>query len=90
MKSIITVRKYAIAGSLSLTLAPTMFAQTHKAPPPDWQIEAQVQKALHDDHIFVGSSILFSVDKGVVKLTGIVRSETEKEYASSDLANIPA
>lgn len=30
-----------------------------------------------------------SVDKGVVKLTGIVRSESEKEYASSDLANIP-
>ncbi len=24
-----------------------------------------------------------------MKLTGIVRSETEKEYASSDLANIP-
>ena len=28
------------------------------------------------------------MDKGVVKLTGIVRDETEKEYASSDLANI--
>ena len=32
---------------------------------------------------------MFSVDKDVVKLTGNVRSETEKEYASSDLANLP-
>ena len=29
------------------------------------------------------------MNKGVVKLTGNVRSETEKEYASSDLANLP-
>lgn len=89
MKSTTAVHNYAIAGSLFLTLVPTIFAQTRKTPPPDWQIEAQVQKVLHDDHIFVGSSILSTVDKGVVKLTGIVRSETEKEYASSDLANIP-
>ncbi len=84
-----TVRKYVIAGSLSLSLSPAMFAQTHKAPPTDWDIEAEVQKALANDHIFVGSSILSSVNKGVVKLTGNVRSETEKEYASSDLANLP-
>ena len=89
MTSTITVRKYVIASSLSLSLSPAMFGQTHKAPPTDLQIEAQVQKALHDDHIFVGSSIMSSVDRGVVKLTGIVRSENEKEYASSDLANIP-
>lgn len=84
-----TVRKYVIAGSLSLS--PAIFGQTHKvAQPSDWDIEGQVQKALHDDHIFVGSSIMSSVNQGVVKLTGNVRSETEKEYASSDLANIPA
>ena len=90
MKSTTTVREYVIAGFLSLTLSPAIYGQTHKTTlPTDWQIEAQVQKALHDDHIFVGSSIMSSVDKGVVKLTGIVRSESEKEYASSDLANIP-
>lgn len=89
MQSTTPVRKYLIAGSLCLTLSPAMFGQTHKAPPTDWQIEAQVQKAIANDHIFVGSSIMSSVDKGVVKLTGIVRSEREKEYASSDLANIP-
>lgn len=78
--------KYLLVG----TLAPSLvFAQTHKAPPTDWQIEAEIQKALAKDHIFVGSSIMSSVNQGVVKLTGNVRSETEKEYASSDLANIP-
>jgi osmotically-inducible protein OsmY len=66
-----------------------VFAQTHKAPPTDWDIEAEVQKDLANDHIFVGSSILSSVNKGVVKLICYVRSETEKEYASSDLANLP-
>lgn len=89
MKSTTTVRKYVIAGSLFLTVSPAIFGQTHKAPPTDWQIEAQVQKAIQNDHIFVGSSIMSSVNQGVVKLTGNVRSETEKEYASSDLANIP-
>lgn len=89
MKSTTTVRKYVIAGSLSLSLSPTMFAQTHKAPPTDSQIESEVQKAISNDHIFVGSSIMSYVDHGVVKLTGTVRSETEKEYASSDLADIP-
>lgn len=89
MKSSSTVRKYVIASSLSLSLSPALFAQTHNAPPTDWQIEGEVQKALANDHIFVGSSILSSVNRGVVKLTGNVRSETEKEYASSDLANIP-
>ena len=85
-----TVRKYVIAGSLSLSFSPAMFAQTHKATQPsDWDIEGQVQKALANDHIFIGSSIMSSVKGGVVKLTGNVRSETEKEYASSDLANIP-
>ena len=85
MKSTTTVRKYVIAGSLSLSLSPAMFAQTHNAPPMDWHIEAQVQKAIANDHIFVGSSMMSSVNQGVVKLTGNVRSESEKEYASSDL-----
>ena len=89
MKSI-TARKYVIAGSLSVSLSPAMFAQTHKAAQPsDWDIEGQVQQATANDHIFIGSSIMSSVKGGVVKLTGNVRSETEKEYASSDLANIP-
>lgn len=89
MKSTTCTRKYVIACSLSLSLSPAMFGQVRKAPPTDLQIEAQVQKVLHDDHIFLGSSILSTVNQGVVKLSGIVRSETEKEYASSDLANIP-
>ena len=87
MKSATTVRNYVIASSLSLS--PALFAQPHKAPPTDWQIEAEVQKVLANDPIFVGSSIMSSVNQGVVKLTGNVRSETEKEYASSDLANLP-
>ncbi|RZU35437.1 BON domain-containing protein [Edaphobacter modestus] len=67
----------------------TIGAQTQKAPPPtDWQIEAQVQQALAKDTAFKGSSIISGVNKGVVTLTGNVRSESEKALASQDLANI--
>ncbi len=87
MNSTTTVRKYVIACSLSLTLTPVMSAQTHKTPPTDTEIQSEVQKAISSDHIFVGLSIMSYVNKGVVKLIGTVRSETEKEYASPDLAN---
>ena len=52
-----------------------LWSQTHKAttPPTDTQIEAQVQKAIDNDHAFSGSSILSGVNKGVVKLTGVQR-----------------
>ena len=83
-----TVRRYMLAGFLSISLVPSMFGQTHKAPPTDWQIESQIQQTLKDDHAFAGSSIISSVSKGVVKLTGNVRSEAEKELVSSELGNI--
>ncbi len=65
-------------------------AQTHRTPPPptDWQIEAQVQKAIANDHAFVGSSIASTVNEGVVTLTGNVRSEAEKSLAAVDLVKI--
>ena len=77
MKSTTTRSQVCNCQFLSLSLSPTLFAQTHKAPPTDWLIEAEVQKALTSDHIFVGPSIMSSVNQGVVKLIGNVRSETE-------------
>jgi len=75
--------------ALLALITATIGAQTQKAPPPtDWQIEAQVQQALAKDSAFKGSSIISGVNKGVVTLTGNVRSETEKALASQDLANI--
>jgi osmotically-inducible protein OsmY len=61
-------------------LAGPLGAQTaHKTPPStDSQIEAQVQQILGSEHAFRGSSILSAVNKGVVTLTGNVRSEAEK------------
>ena len=64
-------------------------AQTHKpAQPSDSQLLSQVQGVFHDEHAFVGSSILPSVNHGVVTLTGTVRSEAEKSLASADLSSI--
>jgi len=59
-----------------------------KNAPTDSQILAQVQKTFHHEHAFVGSSILPSVNHGVVTLTGNVRSEAEKALASAELAGI--
>ena len=80
---------YLIAGVLTSSLVSVLPAQTHKSTlATDWQIEAKVQQALKDDHAFVGSSIASSVNNGVVKLTGNVRSEAEKELVSTELGNI--
>ncbi len=64
-------------------------AQTaRKSAPSDSEILGQVQKTFHDEHAFIGSSILPSVNHGVVTLSGNVRSEAEKTLASSELAGI--
>lgn len=47
-----------------------------------------MQQTLGSDHAFTGSLILSSVNKGVVTLTGNVRSEAEKILASSELGQI--
>jgi len=76
--------------ALTLTLALPLAAQTHKAPPQptDWQIEAEVQSALASEHAFRGSSILSSVNAGVVLLSGNVRSDAEKALATSELGTL--
>jgi hypothetical protein len=75
--------------ALLTLIAGPIGAQTQKSPPPtDWQIEAQVQQALANEHAFKGSTIISGVNKGVVTLTGNVRSEAEKALVSQDLANI--
>ena len=75
---------------LAAVLLSTAGAQTRKsaATPNDWQIETQVQQVLGSDHSFKGSSILSSVNKGVVLLTGSVRSEAERTLASTELGQI--
>jgi hypothetical protein len=84
-----TIHKYLLAGIFTIAVIPSLAAQTHKSTQQaDWQIENKVQKTLTDEHAFVGSSIFSSVNKGVVTLTGNVRSEAEKSFASSELANI--
>ena len=81
--------KCLLAGVLSSSFLPALNGQTRKGDAPnDWQILAQVQQTFAQEHAFVGSSILPSVNKGVVTLTGNVRSEAEKSLASADLANI--
>lgn len=78
--------KCLIAAALA---SPSLTAQTqNSAQQNDWKLLAQVQKVLADEHAFVGSSIMPSVNRGVVTLTGNVRSEAEKTLASSELANI--
>ena len=75
--------------TLVAALASPLGAQTHKTPSPtDWQIESQVQQALTSEHAFKGSSIQSGVSKGIVTLSGNVRSEAEKALASSELADI--
>lgn len=79
-------RRIALAFSFALPLA----AQTHKATPSltDWQIEAEVQTAVANEQAFKGSSILSSVNKGVVLLSGNVRSEIEKALATSEMGTL--
>ena len=75
-----------IAAALAV---PSLTAQVkNSAQHHDWKLLAQVQKVLAGEHAFVGSSILPSVNRGVVTLTGNVRSEAEKTLASSELGNI--
>ena len=84
-----SVAKFLISGTLFPLLVLTLDAQTErKNTPTDSQILGQVQKTFHDEHAFIGSSILPFVNHGVVTLTGNVRSEAEKALASSELANI--
>ena len=70
-----------------LVIGSPLLAQTHHRP-TDEQIETQVQQAITSEHAFRGSSIMSNVNKGVVTLTGNVRSEAEKALVSQDLANI--
>ncbi len=89
MKHLSPASRYLLAGVLTSSFVTALPAQTRKTTQAtDWQIEAKVQQALKDDHAFVGSSILSSVNNGVVKLTGNVRSEAEKELVSTELGNI--
>lgn len=77
-----------LALSVVLTL-PIAAQQKHRTPPQtDWQLEAKVQAVLASEPAFKGSSIFTSVNQGVVKLTGNVRSDAEKTIAASELANI--
>ena len=81
--------KFLLCGALFPLLVHTLDAQTaRKKAPTDSEILGQVQKTFHDDHAFLGSSILPSVNHGVVTLSGNVRSEAEKTLASSELASI--
>ena len=81
--------KFLVSGALFPLLVLPLDAQTaRKNAPTDSQILGQVQKTFHDEHAFVGSSILPSVNHGVVTLSGNVRSEAEKTLASSELASI--
>jgi hypothetical protein len=75
--------------AFAVLLTTSIGAETRKPTPKptDLQIETKVQAALNDP-AFHGSSILSSVQGGVVTLNGNVRSEAEKELASQDLANI--
>ena len=78
-----------ITGSLLATVflplsLPCLYAQTQK----DWALEGKVQNALRDPAL-AGSTILSSVNEGVIKLSGTVHSEAAKELASADLATIP-
>ncbi len=75
----------AIAALLLLPPAalPAQSAQWYK----DGQTETKVQQALADPR-FVGSTILSFVKDNVVKLTGSVRSEEEKELASERVGSI--
>jgi hypothetical protein len=81
--------KVLFSGVLFPLLVLPLDAQTaRKNAPTDAQILGQVQKTFHDEHAFIGSSILPSVNHGVVTLSGNVRSEAEKTLASSELASI--
>jgi hypothetical protein len=81
MKSVFTIV------AMSILVGSPLLAQSHHRP-TDAQIEAQVQQTISSDNAFHGSTIMSSVNKGIVKLTGNVRSEAEKELVSQDLANI--
>jgi hypothetical protein len=84
-----SVAKSLVSGTLLPLLVLPLGAQTaRKNTPTDSEILGQVQKTFHDEHAFVGSSILPSVNHGVVTLTGNVRSEAEKTLASAELASI--
>jgi hypothetical protein len=88
MKLTFLARYFLLALLLAGSLLPAQSKRRTSAPPSDWQIEAQVQQIIADEHAFVGSSISSSVNQGVVKLTGNVRSEAEKELASTKLVGI--
>jgi hypothetical protein len=80
----------SIIAAATLALLPHAPAQSSRPTQQalDAKMEAQVQKTLANEHAFVGSSIFSSVKKGVVTLSGNVRSEAEKTLASSELADI--
>ena len=76
----------SIALAASLLMPPFTYSQSARWQ-QDQQTESKVQQALTSSQ-FAGSSIQSSVNNGVVKLFGNVRSEQEKEQASESLANI--
>lgn len=81
--------KLLVSGALLPVLVLSLGAQTaRKNAPTDSEILGQVQKTFHDERAFIGSSILPSINHGVVTLTGNVRSEAEKALASAELASI--
>ena len=77
-----------LAGSLTLSPAPTLLAQTHPTHfQIDNRIEVEVQQALRKP-VFARMTVLSSVNRGVVTLGGTATSEAAKELASSEVGNI--
>ncbi len=74
---IVTLRnRYFLATILLPCLAAPRHAES--VQPYASQILGKVQTTVNDEHAFVGSYMLPSVDEGVVTLTGTVRSEAER------------
>ena len=66
----------------ALTVAPAASAQTSTAAKvDDSAIKTRVETRLKNDATLKGDTIVVSVDKGVVTLSGIVHSEAQKDRA---------
>jgi len=59
-----------------------------RAQASDASVQSSVTAAIHQDSTLQGQQITATVDKGIVTLTGTVRTDAQRQQAETDVANV--
>jgi hypothetical protein len=84
-------RSLAVTAALILTAPVSVTSQVafaQKTPPSDNLLTVKVENALNAEHVFDGMRVIVTVSKGVVTLSGFVRSDAAKVLASEEAGSV--